>query len=272
MEQVPVEEQLVEASARLVQHLQRGPAPNSAVPASERLILQRWERQQDLPVEVVPEVAYDTCLYVFTGCSTPESTCLAGKDASGKGKPDKLISAPSSTGSYYLGVDGWYEPTDDAAQGSLTLSVEEITPPANTTCAAATAVAPTAGKATVSGDTALSANQFGTSVTCGLGSNLVAPQLYYSVEIPAGKTLKLTIAPHYHAYTYVFSSNANCQADAINASCGSGGTTGMKLPSIMSGKTGTAAFSPTAGGTYIIAVDGPSASEAGPFTMTLELQ
>jgi hypothetical protein len=178
---------------------------------------------------------------------------------------------PPATGTYRIGVDSSYA----TYQGPFTLEIHEYVPPKNATCANAQTVALSSGTTTITGDTSGLANEFGTAINCGGGSQSImrAPQLYYKLALTAGKTYTFTLtASYYYKRLYIF--GTTCTWNAINADCGSGGTTGVvSASSASSTQPAVVSFKPTTSGTYTVAVDGTytsTAYNAGPFTLKIQ--
>jgi hypothetical protein len=171
---------------------------------------------------------------------------------------------PSTSGTYLLGVDS----SSSTTQGEFTLDIEETLPPANSTCATAQAITLLAGKATVNGSTVGAKDEFST-LKCGGYTSFAGPQVYYKVNMTAGKSYKLTLTVSgFSAYLYAFPSSANCAQSAIETACASKGTSGDKWGSVYSSSTYT--FSPGTSGTYVLAVDSSSSTYAGDFTLAIE--
>ena len=56
-------------------------------------------------ISVTPSSSYDPVVYVFSDCSKPTSSCVAGTNAIGQGKAEKLMFTPQVSGTYYVAVD-----------------------------------------------------------------------------------------------------------------------------------------------------------------------
>ena len=212
-------------------------------------------------------INYNAALYLSTDCTSMGATCVAGADANNNDIPEVILFAPTTTGTYYIGVDSQYTPGSSYSYGKYDLTVEEVVAPANATCAKAQVVSFSGGKASVSGDTSTAANEFGSDIKCG-SSPLDGGQVYYEVAIPAGQALKMTLEPQFSAYLVVFTKGANCDKAVIDSDCASG-VTGALFESVSSGSTKTFLFNPSTAGTYVVAVDSNGA--VGTFTLDFEL-
>ncbi len=215
-------------------------------------------------------------LYLFgttCGAGAIDADCASGGvsgDFSGaiySGNTGAIVFKPTTSGNYTIAVDS--TSTSSYYQGAFSLTVEEHTPPANSTCATARAVTlPASGAATVTGDTTGLANEFGSQINCGYSSyyNFVAPQLYYEVTLDAAKSYKFTLTPSYYSVLYVFSDT--CSPAQIDADCRSNGTSGGYVMSY-AGQSRSLIFSPPTSGTYKFAVDSYNSSYTGAFTVTI---
>ena len=180
-----------------------------------------------------------------------------------------LFTAPAS-GSYHIVVDS----QNPVYFGSFTLSVDLFTPPSNAACAGAKAVTLGSGTTTISGDTRYVTNEFGTAINCGsysTSSILMGSQLYYKVQLTAGKSYSFSFTPYYsYARMYLF--GGACTYTAINADCGSKGVTGLVSSSASSGSTVNTSFTPKKTTTYTIAVDSTQTSTTASGAFTLQIK
>jgi len=222
---------------------------------------------------LTPDSTWDGGLYAFVASTTCDYTAINTActgyyaDDYGNGKDEVVVVAPTTTEDWIFVVDSYY--SSDA--GSFTLTIEEVTQPVNSTCAAAEVVTFVSDKATITGDTTVAPNEYTTQIDCGGFTDYDGNQVYFKVTIPTGKALKMALTPKFSAYAIVFQAASCGTVASINTDCGSSGATGGKYGSVSSGTTGSAVFNPTAGGDYIIAVDASSASSFGSFTGDLEL-
>jgi hypothetical protein len=142
----------------------------------------------------------------------------------------------------------------------------------NTTCTKADPISLYSGIASISGSTATSINEYGTSINCGSSVSLMrAPQRYYHITLTQGKSYKFTLSPDYSsARLYLFT---GCGTARINVDCASKGATGDVSASISKGSSRTILFTPPKDGKYYLAVDGTSTSTtsgAGDFQLGVE--
>ena len=220
----------------------------------------------------VPEFTYSR-VYVFgTTCSAPaiQKDC-SSKGASGAysgpttaGQENTFTFKPKTKGYYTIAIDSRVA----SASGKYTLTVEDYSQADNSTCAKAKKLTLTAGKVTVLGTTFGAKNEFGQAIRCGGTSDFDGDQLYYSVNLTAGKAYRMTLAPSFSARLYAFAST--CNAACINAACASQGVTGHVTSTIGSGSSGSFVLMPKTSATYRVAVDSPYTTSSGSFSLTIE--
>ena len=145
---------------------------------------------------------------------------------------------------------------------------DQALPPAHEKCSSAAARTLATGMATAQGDTTLASNEFGSAVSCGGTSAYVGPQVYYTATLTAGKLygLKLTPGPKFDPTLYAFEASSGCTGIGVNAGCAGhvSDVTGVGAAGVE-----TLTLKPSTTGAWIIAVDGFSASDRGPFTLSL---
>jgi hypothetical protein len=73
-------------------------------------------------ITMKPDTSFDPMLFVFTDCTKPESTCQAtwGSDNIGSGLAETVTVTPTTTGTFYIGVDSY----DATEFGTFTLEVK----------------------------------------------------------------------------------------------------------------------------------------------------
>lgn len=73
-------------------------------------------------VTLTPDSSFDPMLYVFTDCSKPESTCQTGwgLDTVGSGTAEVVTVTPTTTGTFYIGVDSY----SASEYGTFTIEVK----------------------------------------------------------------------------------------------------------------------------------------------------
>jgi len=220
-----------------------------------------------------PDSSWDGALYAFVATTTCDSaaidTACTGyfSDAYGNGKDDVIVVAPAQNEDWIFVVDSDY--TSDS--GPFTLKIEELAIAANAACTSAQAVTFVSDKASITADTTTGPNEFGTQINCGGATDYDGNQLYYKVNVPAGKVLRMSLSSQFSAYLIVFKGSSCSSVASINTDCGSGGATGDLQGSVSSGSTGNYYFNPAAAGDYIVAVDGSSVGALGTFKLDLEL-
>lgn len=232
---------------------------------------------QGLSLTLQPDFyAYLVLFPDAAGCNAADINAACGSSgASGaklgavnKGSSASFTFWPSAPGDYIIAVDSTF--ADDLGQFALTL--ELIEPAANATCASPQPVTLGSGPTLIQGDTSLSTNEFGTSITCQGFISLDGPQLYYRVSLTdTSRVLAVALTPSFStAYLYIVPPSTPCTAAAINLACGGGG--GAKLGSINAGATGMLSFQPTSVGDHLVVVDSAGTTYQGTFELSLELQ
>jgi hypothetical protein len=187
-------------------------------------------------------------------CSGITGTAVGIVPAGGSGRGAFF---PPTTGTYLVAVEG----TGPEQRGSFTLGISTFQPPGNMVCSAA-AEQPI-GSAGVSGDTSSFVNERGAQLTCGTGQALIAPQAYYSVALDA-QPYRFLLKPTFPAVLGVGQSCLTIPVD-----CSSGGISGDAVE-VPAGAVGQLRFTPPAPGSYLVLVDGTSASAAGSFELAVE--
>ena len=176
-------------------------------------------------VTLTPASGYDAAVYMVSKCATATSSCVGGADSSYSGSAEKFDFAPTTSGTYTIGVDTHYASTSSYASGKFTLAVNEIVAPANDTCAKASPLAFTGTKAKVTGDTSFASNSINIPSTGCTSDDTEGPDMFYKVTLAAGKTYKITATPvsGYNLAVYVLSacSKTACVAGADAAYSGS---------------------------------------------------
>lgn len=211
--------------------------------------------------------------YIFDGCgiASINASCGSGgttgavSGQANKNQTETLQFKPGKAGTYYVAVDA----TNPSYGGSFTLTIEEYTPPANSTCAKAKLLTiPPGGEVTVTGTTVGATNQFGTQITCKSSYTMDGQQVYYKAAMTAGTTYRISWDVNV-TYSRVYIFGTTCTAAAINNDCGSGGTSGIFSGPTSSSYTNSRTFTPSKTGTYTIAMDNAQAANAGSFKLTI---
>ena len=123
------------------------------------------------------------------------------------------------------------------------------------------------GKLELQGTTAGASNEYGNGVRCGESGGLAGPQRYYRLELEQGLTYRFELRPSFEAALLLA---ASCGLNAMNADCGSQGSSGDFVGSVPAGGSGTITFTAPVTGSYRLAVDSASSAAQGPFTLLLE--
>jgi hypothetical protein len=176
----------------------------------------------------------------------------------------EIVFTPPAVGTYTIAVDG----TLDYYNGFFTVEVEEFVLPTNGKCTTPDAVTLINGKATITGSTLGLTNEFGTNLTC--TTTVDGEQAYYKLTAAAGKAYKLTYAPSFSSYWYIFRAGSCGATTAMQTDCQSGGLDGDTYGSVSSTTPETAAFAPVTPGDYIIALDSSAPGTAGAFQLDIE--
>jgi len=133
-------------------------------------------------------------------------------------------------------------------------------------CVGAKELTFSAGKASYSGTTSGAVNEFGKAIRCGEIAAFTGPQRYHKVPMTRGRAYRISLTPQFAAVFYLFT---DCSENIINVDCTSGGATGFLSQPVASGSTKTVLFKPKATGSYRVAVDSASISQAGSYTLTI---
>ncbi len=219
---------------------------------------------------------FSAYLYVYTAgaCGAPavavNLACgSAGTDGDVLGpisSPGTMLFKPVNAGKYLIAVDS----SLSTRAGDFTLTVDELDPPANQTCSAATPVSFTNQKLTIQGTTAFGTDEFPGVVNCGKSSSFDGPQAYYTYNATAGHNYWVQLNSSFdNAYLYVFS--GACTGSNIQTSCSSS-TNGGVLGPVNSSSKAMYLTAPTSGA-FTLAVDSDlttSNDEFGDFTVNIE--
>jgi hypothetical protein len=208
--------------------------------------------------ELVLETSFETQLVLFgSNCTAAaiEDDCashgLTGDIREIRSSGGTTLQFRASQALMTVAVDSLME----LYAGAFTLKVGRHYPPANSTCSAAKSIDLTSASAVIQGDTTGAVNEFGGQVACALKdkTTLHGNQLYYRLNLTAGKTIEFVFKPAFgNAFMYLFS--GACSAAAINADCGSEGKTGFVTGASIGGQS-KVSFTPPTTGIYTLVVD-----------------
>ena len=164
--------------------------------------------------------------------------------------------APTTSGSWILAVDS----ATSTAFGPFTITVEELPPVGNDTCASATGLGFSTGMTTITakGQTLGATNIVSLASTSCTGGTSAGPDVFYKLMLEAQKTYKIKVdGSGFDELVYVLSN------------CGSGTTCYAGAD-----KSASAAeelvITPPVTQVYYIGVDGKGATDTGTFTLTVE--
>jgi hypothetical protein len=181
--------------------------------------------------------------------------------------------APTATADWMIVVDSWYTNT----VGTFTLTIEEIIPVTNGTCAApkTLTLSGTPAKVVETSDTTSAVDQFAT-VDCSsdLYWPMNGPQVYYKVNLTAGKKYKAQLVPSssFDGALYAFPAATACTATAIDAACKNPTGSTDNIYNSDDGGDGdleTIRIAPTTTADWIIVVDSSDTTYYGSFTLTI---
>lgn len=210
---------------------------------------------------------------VVAGCSDEVGGADQGVDlAMAEAGADGARVDAGRDGSADLGTDATPPVPDLGADGPLPVGDLALgdgpAPPKHSHCAAPQALALSGGKASVSGDTSVAADQF-PQLTCGSANGpWPGPQLYFRVTLKAKQTYRVTLTPAagFDAALYAFGASTACNSAAVNAACG-------KHHSDRPGSGAAGAeqllITPAKDGDWVLAVDSHAGSAGGKFTLAL---
>jgi len=212
--------------------------------------------------KVAPAAAYDPAIYAFpasTSCSTSwvNSACkgMLVDDLYGGGS-EALVLSPTSSGSWILAVDS----AMSSSFGPFTISVEDLPPVGNDTCASATGLGFATGKTTITakGQTLGASNIVSLKSTSCTGGTSAGPDVFYKVKLEAQKTYKIKVdGAGFDEVVYVLS---NCGS---GTTCYSGADKSASAAEEMT-------ITPPVTQVYYIGVDGKGANDTGTFTLTVQ--
>jgi len=214
--------------------------------------------------QVTPASGFNQAIYLLSDCTAPTTKCVVGADSEYSGDTESFTYKPTTTGTYYIGVDSSYTAGASYSEGAYTLSVEEFIPAANDSCQTAQVVTLTAGKATVTGSKKADAtNQM---LTCG-SDTLAASDLFYKLTPVSGKQYKITFKPLGSGGRFaVWDGNHNCVQASMSTECGKLGS------SFVSGSSSDSlTITSTSGDIYFIA-DGLSSGTYDIYDFSFEVE
>jgi hypothetical protein len=140
--------------------------------------------------------------------------------------------------------------------------------PAHSACLSPKTLALTTSPVSEAGDTSDAINEFDQTIECGSGYSLEGPQVYYKVDLTAGKTYTITATPgtDWDIAVYAFT-DLTCTAATIETQC-----TALFADDKMFGDPEILTITPSASGTYVLAVDAGYVGEGGAFTLNIAWQ
>ncbi len=190
---------------------------------------------------------------VLGGTANTDLTAALGQDWFSFGAVSR-----DNTATYYLEIDGH----TDANVPYLV--VHDNPPPPNDTCAGAIIVPGTPGSSSHTGDTTFAIGDYDCSAACVGGMAHGGPDLTYSITLPAGCEICVTLNQGEMSWNGAVYMVTDC-AD-VNGSCVAGAS--GWLPG---GGDETFCYSDTATETYYIIVDGRSGGGSGPFQLDVDI-
>lgn len=192
--------------------------------------------------------------YVFTsGCSQAqiEQDCTsAGASGDITRGSRSIYFRPAQDGPVYVAVDG----RSISDKGPFTLSIDELAPPSNATCAGAASLTFVDKVARAQGDLdpRLCPDEY-PSLSCQAGG----PQLYYHFNGKKNVGYRIFLQRTDTSRSGFYVARNNCDEAALAADCESG-TWGdiAAAPTVFGARSFTVQFVPPADGEYLIAVEG----------------
>lgn len=188
-----------------------------------------------------------TAAAINTDCGTAASGGKIGSISSGS--TGSMIIANQSA-PVLIAVDS----SDPGTAGDFELTIEEVVPPANDTCATATALTLVGGTVSVSGDNSLATDQSNLPASGCTGGATPGAELFYSVAVQAGKTYSIRIDATFDSAPYILD---GCTTATCLLGVDDNFSSGLE----------TMIYKPTADATIIIVVDPYSATGRGTFTL-----
>ena len=76
-------------------------------------------------IQLTPEAAFDSNLYVVTDCGNIDGTCLGGHEEIGNGVVETVFTELTANTTYYIIVDGWSPDSNTTGAFTLTITLEE---------------------------------------------------------------------------------------------------------------------------------------------------
>ncbi len=203
----------------------------------------------------------DGAIYLLGACPTSStvSSCLGGADRNGPGVNETFLANLTSGTTYVLVVDGYNQ-----TKGRFTIEVDSVTPPTNDNCSAPIAL--TAGT-TVQGDTTVAVDDYdptSTSAQC-TGTGNPGNDAVYSFTPTTSDTYQFTLTVSSRLASLYLLDSCPASGTAIT-SCLAGAVTAA--PNTNATASFRAAL--TAGTTYFVVVDSPTAGSSGPFTLKVD--
>jgi|GEM_PF-3881172 hypothetical protein len=179
------------------------------------------------------------------------------------GETGSITFKVKNSGTYHLAVDS----AAATNAGAFSFTVEEFNVPENGVCTRSDELKFIGDKATVSGFTLGAKNEYAEKIGCGLGVSFDGPQVYYQVELSSSQWYEISLDADYAASVYLFTEEAACQVNNMEKDCST--FIGTVLPFAEPGKKISAAYSPTADGKFIVAVDSVDPVGAGAFSLEI---
>jgi hypothetical protein len=211
-------------------------------------------------------MGYGATLYAFpasTACSATaiNPACYYTYSSPMNPGPRHLVLNPTVTEDWIVVVDAY----DASGGGSFTLRIQELTAPANDTCAAATALSFPSGQSylNVLGQTLKATSAVNLATTDCTGQTTLGPDVFYQLPVKANHSYSFFLVPPdmiTDMALYLFTDCAN-----VAGTCG----TGMGADMGTGGSPEMLSYSPTADGTILIGVDGRNAVDLGVFALDI---
>lgn len=212
-------------------------------------------------INLVPDTGYNVALYLLSGCGGG-SVCVAGSDSALLGLTEQLSFTPKTSGTYLVGVGSRYPGSHGLGAGKFTLLVQQWTPAQNDSCATPQKMKWSGGVATSSGDTFVATNQVSFSDSSGCSATRgEGPDLFYSVDLTAGKAYQVEVAPDSTSSTFDVAAYVFTACSGVQKSCVGG------ADNAAGGEAETVAIKAVTTGPHFIGVDAYAHAQWGKVTI-----
>jgi hypothetical protein len=210
-------------------------------------------------ITMTPVSGFNAGVYVLSDCANPTTKCVAGADKELSGTAEVTYFTPTTTGTYYFVVDSRYKQGDSYSEGSFSLEIEEVTPPANQACTSAELLTLASGTVSKSGTTGGATDEVRLLATDCTGETTDGPDVFYKMTMTAGNGYIVNLtSSEFNESLYVFSDCSD-----VAGTCKIGADLEATAAEEVS-------FVPATTGTYYIGVDSRTTGDQGAFTLQVD--